>query len=26
MMHIMNGQLMAIFIDDNKDSANNGAG
>ena len=23
MMHIMNGQLMAIFIDDNKDSVNN---
>ena len=26
MMHIMNGQLMAIFIDDNKDSVNNQAG
>jgi hypothetical protein len=26
MMHIMNGQLMAIFIDDNKDSANNQPG
>jgi hypothetical protein len=23
MMHIMNGQLMAAFIDDNKDSVNN---
>ncbi|MCU1320489.1 MAG: hypothetical protein JWM43_138 [Acidobacteriaceae bacterium] len=23
MMHIMNGQLMAVFIDDNKDSVNN---
>jgi hypothetical protein len=23
MMHIMNGQLMEIFIDDNKDSVNN---
>jgi hypothetical protein len=26
MMHIMNGQLMAIFIDDNKDSVNNQPG
>ena len=26
MMHIMNGQLMAIFIDDNPDSVNNQAG
>jgi hypothetical protein len=26
MMHIMNGQLMSIFIDDNKDSVNNQAG
>ncbi|MGJ5816513.1 3-keto-disaccharide hydrolase [Paludibaculum fermentans] len=26
MMHIMNGQLMAVFIDDNKDSVNNQAG
>ena len=26
MMHIMNGQLMAIFIDDNKDSVNNQSG
>jgi len=26
MMHIMNGQLMAIFIDDNKDSINNQPG
>ena len=26
MMHIMNGQLMAVFIDDNKDSANNQPG
>jgi len=26
MMHIMNGQLMAIFIDDSKDSINNQAG
>jgi hypothetical protein len=26
MMHIMNGQLMAIFIDDNKGSANNQSG
>ena len=26
MMHIMNGQLMAIFIDDNKDDANNQPG
>jgi hypothetical protein len=26
MMHMMNGQLMAIFIDDNKDSVNNQAG
>jgi len=26
MMHVMNGQLMAVFIDDNKDSANNQPG
>jgi Domain of Unknown Function (DUF1080) len=26
MMHIMNGQLMAVFIDDNKDSVNNQPG
>ena len=26
MMHIMNGQLMAVFIDDNKDSINNQPG
>ena len=26
MMHIMNGQLMAVFIDDNKDSVKNQAG
>ena len=26
MMHIMNGQLMAVFLDDNKDSANNQPG
>jgi hypothetical protein len=26
MMHIMNGQLMAVFIDDNQDSVNNQAG
>lgn len=26
MMHMMNGQLMSIFIDDNKDSVNNQAG
>jgi hypothetical protein len=26
MMHIMNGQLMAVFIDDNKNSANNQPG
>lgn len=26
MMHIMNGQLMAVFVDDNKDSVNNQAG
>jgi hypothetical protein len=26
MMHIMNGQLMAIFVDDNKDSVNNQPG
>jgi hypothetical protein len=26
MMHIMNGQLMAVFIDDNKDSINNAPG
>ena len=26
MMHIMNGQLMAVFVDDSKDSANNQAG
>jgi hypothetical protein len=26
MMHIMNGQLMAVFIDDNPNSANNQAG
>jgi len=26
MMHMMNGQLMAAFIDDNKDSVNNQAG
>jgi hypothetical protein len=26
MMHMMNGQLMAIFIDDNKDSVNNQPG
>ena len=26
MMHIMNGQLMAVFIDDNPDSANNQPG
>ncbi len=26
MMHIMNGQLMAVFVDDNKDSANNQPG
>jgi hypothetical protein len=26
MLHIMNGQLMAVFIDDNKDSVNNQAG
>ncbi len=26
MMHIMNGQLMAVFIDDTKDSANNQPG
>ncbi|MDE3196499.1 MAG: DUF1080 domain-containing protein [Acidobacteriota bacterium] len=26
MMHIMNGQLMAVFIDDNTDSVNNQAG
>ena len=26
MMHIMNGQLMAVFIDDNKDSFNNQPG
>ena len=26
MMHIMNGQLMAVFIDDNKDSVNNRPG
>jgi len=26
MMHIMNGQLMAIFIDDNQDSINNQPG
>ena len=26
MMHIMNGQLMSIFIDDNKDSVNNQPG
>jgi len=26
MMHFMNGQLMAIFIDDNKDSINNAPG
>ena len=26
MMHIMNGQLMAVFIDDNLDSVNNQAG
>jgi len=26
MMHIMNGQLMAVFIDDTKDSINNQAG
>jgi hypothetical protein len=26
MMHIMNGQLMAVFLDDNKDSVNNQPG
>jgi 3-keto-disaccharide hydrolase len=26
MMHIMNGQLMAVFVDDNKDSVNNQPG
>jgi hypothetical protein len=26
MMHVMNGQLMAVFIDDNKDSVNNQSG
>jgi hypothetical protein len=26
MMHIMNGQLMAVFIDDNRDSVNNQPG
>ena len=26
MMHMMNGQLMAVFIDDNKDSINNQPG
>ena len=26
MIHIMNGQLMAVFIDDNKDSVNNQPG
>ena len=26
MMHMMNGQLMAVFVDDNKDSVNNQAG
>ena len=26
MMHIMNGQLMAVFIDDNRDSVNNQSG
>ena len=26
MMHIMNGQLMAVFVDDNKDSVDNQPG